>query len=232
MDPSEIISGIKLFIFLNAPGSNTTLKIFLKMILKQANSLSIQQIVYTNFLLSKMSEESRSAFSKALFVALPVVFETQIQIQLDPDKINDICDYLNFATKKNLSEKTTRLLTDALLSRHHKLSSQNAISVLWSLADVKKTYSYHQPLIEHCFRKITDSIDSLNSDQLSTTLSKCCRKYINRNQCFYNEDFVEALCGKFMSRYTNWKNTLYSLKRISILVSVVQLVCSIFCAYK
>lgn len=220
MDPGDLINGVKLLTKLSAPGNHLTLQVLLKLLSKHANMLDLHQLAYMQFLLDKMDTESKSPLSQALEYALPVVFESQLNSQLDRSDPQSICDYLHYVSKYKLSEKSANILVEAALKMTDRIPSKLALSVLWSLCDLRFENPSYEPLVTWCFRKLTEGIEEFKMIDLNTSISKAARKY-SRASYFYNEDFLNSYFMKITQNALNVDETLWSIKYASMFVSVL-----------
>jgi hypothetical protein len=219
MESGDIISCLKVVVLLGMHGSDPTLQTLLKMLTKQANTIDLSQIFYLSFLLSKMRDDSKSALSTALEYALPVVFESRLEKEVSQESLQSLCDYLHYATKNSLADRSIKVLVEGILRQIDKISSRQAMSVLWSLADCKHDGAYQEPLITVCFKHMIESLETLSLEELNTTMSKSAKKYLRKLNYFYNEDFVQAYCNRLMTRYVDPSHALWSCKYVSIFVS-------------
>lgn len=219
MDPGDIINGIKLLSYLSAPGNHQTLQILLKLLSKHANIMDLQQLVYTQFLLDKLDPESKSPLSKALEFALPVVFESKLQTDIDRTDAQTVCDYLHYASKYKLSDNTLNFIVEVALSITDRLSAQSAKSIIWSLCDARYENPNHAPLLAWAYRKFSGNMDNLKLSDISTTISKAARKYSRRAFYFYDEDFVNEYCERLTKPDVNSLDVLWAVKTVSIFVN-------------
>ncbi|CAL8111000.1 unnamed protein product [Orchesella dallaii] len=216
LDPADLINGVKLLSILCAPGNHQTLQVLLKLISKHANSLDLQQLAYLQFLLDKLHPETKSPLSKALEFALPVVFESQLESQLNRNDPQEICDYLHYATRYKLSEKTINALVEAALKITDRIPKRLVLSLMWSLCDIQNDNASHEPLVTWSYRKLTENFDDFKLSELNIVNSKAARKYQKRISYFYNTDFVNAYCQKCLQKGGDIYDILWAAKNNSL----------------
>lgn len=78
----------------------------------QVNLLNVADIIFLDFLLRMLKT---GPLVNALEIALPVVFETNLKVQLDTDNISFMCRALEYATRRRVSADNVKFIADGLV---------------------------------------------------------------------------------------------------------------------
>ena len=103
----------------------------LSAIKNRVNELSLQQIIYLDQILRKMD----SPLGNALQIALPIVFETHLEMQLRTDNISNMVLALEYAVNSRLPEQKIRYIISKLSQSQSNTWTPNQIcSIFFSLS--------------------------------------------------------------------------------------------------
>lgn len=220
LNVTEIITVVKFMAFLNVSGSHPTLQTLLRLISKQANTLTLSDIIYVSFLLEKLGT---SPIVTALQLALPVIFESHLNCKLDISEPGQVCDALHYSVQKNLGDEILQKIIDTLIPHVKDLSSKQAMSAVWSLSETRRKLLRVDAIVVPSLQILCNSFDSFPLAHIGTTLSKVAKKYSRTAPYFYNEDLVAKFC-QILATSESEKDVdviLYSLKSISQLVFLI-----------
>lgn len=188
------------------------------MLRTQINDLTLKQIVFLQFLLTKQTKNKKSPLVDALQIALPLIIDNNLKTKIDPENIFLLCDLLQFAAKYQLSQKSVILIVDALVPHH--LSVQQAKSIMWSLCDLPPSRKYSD-LLDKCFDILSRGIQSLQVAEIDTIISKVLQR-VGRNTLFYyNECFIDNVCMTLIDRQVSLNSAVGTLTRITQMVSLI-----------
>lgn len=92
-DAADLVVCLKTLVFCQVASDSRIIQMILHTIKSRVNDLGLQQIIFLNFLLKRL----KSPLSDALIIALPVVFQSQLETQLEADKVKHMCDCLRYS---------------------------------------------------------------------------------------------------------------------------------------
>lgn len=170
LDVNDTIEAMKILNYVGVPPNSDISMTLLHLVRHQINDISLGQIVFLEFLLSRFAS---TPLVDALRIALPMLLQIQLATKLDRDNAAQLCDLLQFATRNPLSEQACTSIVVALTLHGTELSLDQARSVVWSLADLAQPFGDpHERLLHNCLDVLCDSLLRLPFDMVETTLTK------------------------------------------------------------
>jgi hypothetical protein len=131
MKTYDIIECLKVFIHFKVPIDSLLVQSLLQMIRTTVNDLSLQDIIFTVFLLKRMES---TPLRDALLIALPLVFEAQLSTKLDSDNASMLTSSLRFIIQSNINNsKVQNIILKSLWKHRNNLDVKLASSVFSSL---------------------------------------------------------------------------------------------------
>lgn len=112
MEVSSVLNALKIVNYLNVPANSELSLSLLSLLRYQINDLSLQEIIYADFLLSQLTP--RLEVVEAIKTALPILFEIQLPIQFDPKNTTENFKLLKYATAKKVSPETVGMIANTL----------------------------------------------------------------------------------------------------------------------
>lgn len=106
LDSQELISVYKVLSTLGIRNNSYVMAAILKMIGGHLNNMSLGQITFLSFLLSK---QRHHPLVDGLKLALPLVLQVQIEQQLDSDNMTQVADCLQMACRARLKPATIQV---------------------------------------------------------------------------------------------------------------------------
>lgn len=134
MKTNDIIEILKIFIYFKFPSHSILIQSLLQMIRTTINELSLQNIMFLNFLLKKMDS---TPLRDALLIALPLVFEAQLPTKLDSQNIANLIWSLRYVNENNINNAETKdIIFKSLWKYENDLDEQTASSIFYNLCSM------------------------------------------------------------------------------------------------
>ncbi|CAH0395361.1 unnamed protein product [Bemisia tabaci] len=130
MELSDQINWLKCLSYFRVPANTRIMQVLLNLISKQVNHLSIQEIVYIDFLLS---HQDKCPLVDALQIALPIVFEVKVEREMDSSNLEYLRECLQYASSKSVSKSCFNFLVSLLSAYDRDIPPKVAASILRSL---------------------------------------------------------------------------------------------------
>lgn len=180
--------------------------------------------MFLDFLLKKINVKNH--LIDALSLALPLVFQIHLPMELDEDDLPLLKEMLMYAANNGLPERCINNIVTGLLLHNERLDVNSAKSIIWSLTEVNCTaelYMTRYKLLNMCFDVFAEKIDDLKYDFVLRTLGKLKSRIIEKHPEYYNEKVMDAI-GDYVVR-----NNLNFEKAILIARSLSRIVSNLFC---
>lgn len=188
-DPSDLVVCLKTLVFCQVAGDSRIVQMILHLIKSRVNDLGLQQIVFLNFLLKRL----KSPLSDALLIALPLVFQSQLETQLEVDKVKSMCDYLRYGIDNRLPTPKIKFIVDNLMSYPMTWEATQLCSVLWSLGKIRYlSENGILPLLENSLNRLAKQVDRCERKDLERTLVTMGENYTHKSQYWYNEKLCKS----------------------------------------
>lgn len=219
LELDQLIDVMKFLCYLGVPVDAQILCTVLNLIAKQVNDLSLQQIVFLDFI---MKDLKSTPLVKALKIALPIVFEANLQLKCNYDDVSQMCELLVFAAKKHNMEKSTDMLVDALIEKRNELNLKDAKNIVFALCDTQHYNDNYKLLLCYALDNITDSISKMDFYEMEAILTRLYIKHhdTNGNPSFYHEEFCDGCIKMVMDKKYSFEQSLWILKKIYKFVSI------------
>ena len=227
MDSRLLVTLVKLFGQLGAPGTHPTFQMSLRLLSKQASTMELAQIVFLNYILDSLRPESTSTLSEAVKLALPVIFQSQVDLQLRDSSPKTLVNCLAFSLITRCKDSTVSKVANMLLKLPPgEIGLQQAVDIQKFLTENWRNLPETVSLLERVYPVLAANVHNLDEATLATVTGRCASRVLRGYMCFYNEDFVDACCNLFVETRNEFQ-VLRALAPMSLLVS--QLVVCIAC---
>lgn len=219
MDVSSNLNALKIVNYLKIPANTELSLVLVSLIRYQINDLSLQEIVYAEFLLNQLKPRLEKA--EAIKAALPVLFEIQLPIQFDPENTAENIELLKFATSNAFSPKTVGMIANALSAKLGQMKVEERkeiLRILCAAPNVPTTASY---LWKSSLTRNAKMIGKMDLSELLRTTGLIVRK-CQAEPIFYNnrvEHYLEKCVQSFIQRDTDLEDTVYLQKLLKNIVS-------------
>lgn len=174
MDVSSNLSALKIINYLKIPANAELTLVLLSLIRYQINSLSLQEIIFADFLLNRLKPQVEIA--DAIKAALPVLFEIQLPIQYDPENITEGIELLKFATSKMVAPKTVGVIAHALIKQLRQMEDDQCKEILRILCNVPNLPYTAWKLWHKTVLRNAEIIENLDTSELLQTAGLIARK--------------------------------------------------------
>lgn len=134
MKTHDIIEILKICIYFKLPSHSILMQSLLQVIRTTINELSLQNIMFLNFLLKKMDS---TPLQDALLIALPLVFEAQFPTKLDSQNIVNLIWSLRYVNENNINNAVIKdIIFKSLWQYENDLDVQTASFVFYNLCSM------------------------------------------------------------------------------------------------
>lgn len=200
----DTISLFKMATFFKIPANTGLVQAIAQMLRHSINTLSLQQLMFINSLL--VQQKNASSLTEALKMAVPLVFQTQLPIQLDFTNAEDVVQCFKFAYQKELDPALIEKLAVSLLSHLPNLTSEQAATLVLTVGLTAPSASSAIPgvldLVRAAEQVVVSNLGSFPPKAIRAFLSCFMRG-------FYSKDLLEALVRKGMQEgWELWQMSL------------------------
>lgn len=214
----DVITMLKCLIYFNVHPKAKILQGALKILASNVNELSLQNIVFLDFLLSDLQT---SPLVEALKISLPIVFQAQYSNRVNSESNASLIDMLAFATRKQLSEDVSNKLLDTLVERNNiEYTERNAKSIVMSIANCKVLNSVHGILLKRTLMWISQNLNRFSFDDIEGLVGKLINKYVWVDDIFYHEIFLNSVIDYLIENQHSFNTCTYILKKLARIVSI------------
>ncbi|XP_059472975.1 uncharacterized protein LOC132195172 isoform X2 [Neocloeon triangulifer] len=191
------IETLKVLIYFGVPPTSIMVQSVLHLLKKQVNDLNISEIIFLHTLCRRSQQDSNI---KSMEIALPLVFEANLKLKLEREKMSHVAEALDFATKYKVSNEAF----DDLITTASKLDIHGAREA-YQVARGCTRISYQHPLKGKLCRNaldyIVDNFDQFYTDDIMMLLSHLAPQ-VKKNPEMYHANFFKecvqrAIAEKF-----------------------------------
>lgn len=216
MDSFEIIEILKILTYFEVPGNSAIFQVLLQLIRRDINRLELKQVMFLDFVLQK---SEKTYLSESLKLALPLVFQLQLEEQMDHENIPHLVDLLKYACHHNIPEKHINNILTCLLLQNDNIDMNYIPSIMWSMCTIRHMNSSKQfvKLFPILSNRLASNIYELSYEKI-ISLINVLRDSIIEMDFFYNEKLFNAFSNYII------KNDLGFEKGIQIAVISTRIV--------
>ncbi|GFU16162.1 helitron_like_N domain-containing protein [Nephila pilipes] len=198
LDSQELITVYKILSNYGVRNNTYVMQSTLKMLGAHLNDMSLGQLTFLHFLLSK---QKHNPLVDGLRLALPLVLQVQIEQQLDTDNMTQVIDCLQLACRSKLKLTVIEKIIETVFKKAQNLSPTNAISVIFSLLSVDAPVNGYKELLNYSFELISQNLDIIDSKHILPILRHC------SNKSYYQSRFFFEVSKKIDSENWNLEKT-------------------------
>ncbi|KAK9497099.1 hypothetical protein O3M35_004476 [Rhynocoris fuscipes] len=209
LDIDDRVEALKTLSYLGVPATSHIVQIVLQSITKEVNELSLQQIIFFDFLLKDFQS---CPLVDALKIALPIVFEANLKLKLDPDSLSHLTDLLHYASRRNLTTAATYLI-DIIMKKRSEIDFKCAKSLVRSLCDLHINDTKHRPLLHQCLDVLVENNLKCTYQDYNTLLSKLVTKFSLKNNFYYHEEFMNSAINFIINNDAGFIEGIWMLRR-------------------
>lgn len=187
----------------------------LQLISKMINDMNLQQITFLHFILKDLSS---CPLVDALKLALPIVFETQVQYKLE-DNVYQQVEFLNYITKHNLSQESFDFVMSRIINNIDQINLKNVKNLLFCLYCKNYANDKYIDIINRCLKVYTHRIELVgNITDIEAILSKMINKYLTESEHFFNEEFAFKVIAFIIKKEEKFEDGTFILKKLNRIV--------------
>lgn len=218
LELNDLIDVLKCIGYLGVPSNSKISTLVLGLISKQVNELSLQQIQFLDFIIKDMK---MTPLVSALKIALPIVFQANLQRKCDFDDVPLMSDLLCFVSKRKMLDSSD-VLVKALIDKREQLGIKDAQNIVFSMCESRVYSEHYQLLLHHALDIITDSLNKMDFYEMDSILGKLCTKHIETDGdgSFYHEEFCNNCAKLVVDRNYSFEQTVWILKKLIKFVSI------------
>lgn len=212
------MNSVKCLSYLGVSVKSNIMQVLLQLISKMINEMSLQQITFLHFLLKELSS---CPLVDALTLALPIVFETQVQYKIE-DNVYLLVRFLNYVAKHNLSQETFDFVMSRIIKNINQLNPKIVKSLLLCLYYKGYSTDKYINVINKCIQMFVDHIELIaNSSDIEAILTRMLNKYLTESEIFYDEQFINTIIKYLIEKQESFHNISYIVKKLNKIVRVV-----------
>lgn len=179
----ELVKSFKFLCSLGVPTNSELSLVLLNLIRHEINNLSVDKIIYLDYILSQT--ECRSELQKTIQSSLPLVFELQVTQQIDKENnVSELVSILNYLAKhKNIDTKNEnmKVICKILCDKHEEIKSEDAINIIYHLCLVERfTLSNSIKLMTTSIRRLMDQIAEVDIKELQRVINRLVAMTVNQ----------------------------------------------------
>ncbi|KAL3286254.1 hypothetical protein HHI36_000764 [Cryptolaemus montrouzieri] len=210
IDIHETLEALKIVTYVGVPKDSTIVQVLLQLIRQNVNELSLSNIIFLEFLLGNYTNVP---LADALKIALPIVFEIQLPVKMHRESISSLREYLFYASRNKLSQKTLDLILSSMLNCKETSDAKTAKSIVWSLTDLPPSSGF-EALLKKNIDTLLVNIDELSYEDLETVLSKLSSAYRREYPFFKNKVFCDAVVGHIIDQDVGYAAAIRILRKL------------------
>jgi len=191
------------------------MQMMLQLISKMINDMSLQQITFLHFLLKELPS---CPLVDALKLALPIVFETQVQYKLE-DNLYWQVESLNYIAKHRLSQETYDFVMSRIIRNIDQINPKTVQSLLLCL--YYKNYSTEKYIdtINKCLQYYMNRLEYIaDISDIEAILSRMINKYSTDSELYYNEQFINTVVELLIKKEESFENIAFIIKKLNRIV--------------
>lgn len=163
----ETIDSLKVIFALNVPANSEISLILLNLLRHEINYLSMEQILFLEFLLKR--SEVKSELQKTIMASLPIVFEKQLFDPIDDKEMNSVKLLEFFVRQPDLVKKDDNVLKmcKMVTDQIEILTLDEAITIIHSLCAMNR-FDLEQALRLYCIslQYVAEKVDEIPISKL------------------------------------------------------------------
>ncbi|XP_067132608.1 FAST kinase domain-containing protein 1, mitochondrial-like [Centruroides vittatus] len=194
----EVITIYKTLSFFNIPSTTAIMKSLGQMLRHNINELSLGQI---NFLILLLERQQQTPLVEALLIALPLVLQSQLELQMDPENVSEMISCLKTLTKNKINNSSIEKLTSMLLQKVNTLSTRDAYLIFTCLANTQyRCNETNEELLYKSLDILSQNVEELSDRAISTVLN------LMKEYKLFNKCLIESLVTKAINeQWDLWK---------------------------
>ena len=196
-DPRHLVTCIKSLEMCDVAANSRVMQKVLHALKNKINELELDDIFFLSFLLKKAVEDP---LAKAILIALPVVFETQLEVKLPQDDVDTLSNALEYAAKIKLPAPKLQFIANRLMQTDADTwTFRQTNNILFSFSEIlNPDVSGLLPLMNMALERMAQLVDQCDQKKLYGVAKLIKQKFTSENPHWYNESLCEALATRMM----------------------------------
>lgn len=214
MEINEVVESLKALTYFGLNSDTIIVTRLLSCIKDQINDLSLNNLVFLSFLLTKLN---RTPLIEALQIAIPMIFNMNITQQLDHNNTTELAELLHFATCSpiQIKQKSMNIIITALTLHGNELDLSEAKSIVWSFGAMRNFDPSYLKLFNNCMNILVSKNMEMSFEDIETTLDKFIEKFQNGDYIYLHEEFFNACTATIIEKDLGFLNASYVLRKFN-----------------
>lgn len=219
MMTNDLVICLKTLVSLNMNSNQKIVQQLLYHIKEEINELSLSQLAFLNYLLIKMES---TPLVNALKIALPIVFDLNVNLKLDHENPEEIMKLLHYVsvTDMKISDKSMMNLLSSITLHGTSISVHNAQTVLSAVRKLSnkyyENYDVVQKLVQNCIHVLNIKFEESTFPKMESTLEKLIKKFkYSGVDEFYNETFYNNCAKHLIKEDLGFTTAYHVLKKFN-----------------
>lgn len=209
---NDITESLKILTYFGVRSNSEIMTVFLQLLRHQINDVTLEHIVFLNFILKKMD---RSPLVEALQLALPMLLQIQITYKMDHENVQQLVDLIGFVSQHRVSDRCVMNVVSALTLHGTSLTGHQAADVLKALVEFNALEPFHVKLLNNMFETLIEKIDEVNFKTIDFIMKKIVEKNLDKFPMFFNDAYFKR-CAQFVVDHDmGIMNALYFQKKLN-----------------
>lgn len=216
----DVITALKVFLFLKTPTSSIMCQSLLQMIARMSNDLTVNQILFLNRFIMKDVEPC--PLSDALNVALPIVFNAKAKIGLKSRNIATLINMFHYGARNNVDSEVLDVIVKNLTEIKEIFYFQTNVEIVRTFLSMNTLEDSQLQLYDFCLQQVAAGLNGLSLDEVSSLVSKMANQFVvvDRDE-FYDEPFLYAVVSYILENELSFESTASLLKPLNVMVGIV-----------
>ncbi|KAF7992797.1 hypothetical protein HCN44_005141 [Aphidius gifuensis] len=210
----KAITALKCLNYFGIPTTTVIVQMLLQMIRQTINTLSLEQIIFLDFLLKRCH---KTPLVEALTIALPFVFDTHVQTKLNMENFDSLIGALDFSRKspESYSDAIPKIIKALNKADPSNITPKMAVKLSFIFLDlpIKKL----EPIISNALNALSNSVDILQPNEISAIIHKLLKKQLvkNSHEFFYHENLMDNCVTSIITKDMGFTVAVEVLKNLS-----------------
>lgn len=215
---NDILNIAKCLSYLGVSVKSNIMQIMLHLLSKMINEMNLQQIIFFQFLLKELSQ---CPLVDALKLALPIIFETQVQYKLE-DNIYFQVESLNYITKYGLSQNAFDFVMSRITKNTNQMDFKTTKNLLLNLYYKNYETDKYINVINKCLQTCINNMEfMMSTSDIEAILSRMINKYLTDSYIFYNEQFLNTIVEQLIKKQESFESIGFIVKKLNQIVCYI-----------
>ncbi|KAL1426377.1 hypothetical protein MTO96_003386 [Rhipicephalus appendiculatus] len=222
-ETQDVLSLLKFSTLFQIPANTALVQAIGQMLKHSINSLTLSELIFLDMLLQW--QKSSSSITDALKIAIPLVFQAQLPIQLDFTNVHDVVRCFKFAYTKELDPALVEKMAISLLSALPNLDPEQAATVVITVG-MSPSISFTVPCVKEL--TIRAVLASLMRDGRKSSLLEALIHHSTDNHwplselslvldCCYRHEYATPSLSEYVAqRIVKEEENVIQDKRVSV----------------